>query len=505
MVSSAHDLASSCGAKVLSSGGNVVDAAIATSAALCVVQNNSCGLGGDAFVIIKIGDRVVELNGSGRAAKEATIDYYESSGYSAIPSTGPLACITVPGLVHAWGEMLRYATMELSDLLSQAITFAHEGFALNSKYVESIRNAAKNLRQFPGWMELFMPGGNLPTVGFNLKQKELSNTLRSIANEGTQTFYDGELSEKIVRGARQAGAIIDEDDLRRHVSNWLTPLSTDYRGTRIYETSPNSQAATVLLWMNMLERYDFNAKGSMLGVMVDCCLKAYRQRAKWIADPAFLPLPSEFTSKSFAEDVLESPVQDEETSSHLSENGDTTYFAVGDQEGNCVSMIQSNYNGFGSGIVPKETGIVLHNRGSYFTLERSHHNALAPGKRTFHTLCASLGEREGRTMFAIGTMGGDIQPQVHVQLMIKILDLKRDPQEAVSSPRWFVPGSIYEPLKDIFCETGSFLSEKIDKQMRPVQVNGLTSAAGHAQAIVFEGDHLLGGADPRCDGAVAGF
>lgn len=505
MVASAHSLASSCGTKVLSSGGNVIDAAIATSAVLCVVQNNSCGLGGDAFAIIKIGDRVLELNGSGRAARQATIDYYENMGYATIPSTGPLACITVPGLVHAWGEMLQYATLELSDLLDQAITLAQEGFALNPKYVESIRTSANILGQFPGWRELFMPGGAVPSVGFRLKQKELASALSSIAREGTETFYDGELSEKIVRGARQDGALIDEEDFREHTSNWSIPLSTDYRGTRIYETSPNSQAATVLLWLNMLERHNFNAKDSLLRIMVDCCVKAYGQRAKWISDPTFSPLPVEFTSKSFAEDIFESEPHSEESLGHVSENGDTTYFAIGDRDGDCVSMIQSNYGGFGSGVVPKNTGLVLHNRGCYFTLDKSHHNALAPRKRTFHTLCASLGERDGKTAFAIGTMGGDIQPQVHVQLMTKILDLKKDPQEAVSSPRWFIPGSIYESLKTIFYETSSFGSEKNLNGLKRIQISGLTSAAGHAQAIVFESDRLLGGADPRCDGVVSGY
>lgn len=504
MVASAHNLASSCGAKVLSSGGNVIDSAIATSAVLCVVQNDSCGLGGDAFAIIKIGDRVLELNGSGRAARQATIDHYEKMGYTTIPSTGPLSCITIPGLVHAWGEMLPYATLELSDLLSEAITLAQEGFALNSKYVESVRTSADNLGQFPGWRKLFMPGGDVPSIGFRLKQKELASTLSSIASEGTETFYDGSLSEKIVRGARQDGALIAEEDFREHSSNWSIPLSTDYHGTRIHETSPNSQAATVLLWLNMLERLNFDSEDSMLGIMIDCCLKAYGQRAKWIADPAFSPLPAQFTSKSFAEDIVDSEPHLEETFGHVSDGGDTTYFAIGDREGNCVSMIQSNYSSFGSGVVPKETGLVLHNRGSYFTLNRNHHNALAPRKRTFHTLCASLGERDGKTAFAIGTMGGDIQPQIHVQLMTKILDLKRDPQEAVSSPRWFIPGTIYESPKAIFYEASSFRSEKIRNGLKQIQMSGLTSAAGHAQAIVFESDGLLGGADPRCDGAVSG-
>jgi gamma-glutamyltranspeptidase len=507
IVASAHEIASSCGTNILSSGGNVIDAAIATSAALCVVQNNSCGLGGDTFVIFKLGDKVRELNGSGRAGKRATIDLYEKQGWSAIPSTGPLACITVPGLVSAWGELSQYANMELKELLAPAIALAEKGFPLDARYVESIKHSSSSLARFSGWRSIFIPEEDVPLPGYILVQKDLSVSLRTIAEEGTCTFYDGTLSEKIVRGIEEEGGLIESEDLRNHSSNWVNPLSVDYRGVTIYETSPNSQAATVLLWMNMVENFDLaklkSDQNSIHNILVDSCLRAYEERARWIGDPSRIQLPQSFLSKDYAKNLLELPLsraRPKESSSN--EVGDTTYFSVGDREGNCVSMIQSNYNGFGSGVVPRGTGIVLHNRGSYFTLNRSHHNSLFPDKRTFHTLCACLGERNGRTLFSLGTMGGDIQPQIHVQLLTKILDFKNDLQEAVSAPRWFIPGTIYEPLEIIFYEASSMMPNTTSG-LKHSHLEGLTSHAGHAQAILFQEVGLSGAADPRCAGSVA--
>jgi gamma-glutamyltranspeptidase/glutathione hydrolase len=509
IVASAHEIASNCGADILSSGGNVIDAAIATSAVLCVVQNNSCGLGGDAFVIFKLGDKVRELNGSGRAGKRATIDLYEELGYSAIPTSGPFACITVPGLASAWGELLRYSGMELKELLKPAIALAEKGFPLDEKYVESIKNSSSSLGRFAGWKSIFTQQGDVPSLGFVLIQKDLASSLRTISEEGTDTFYDGRLSEKIVRGIEEEGGLIESEDLRSHTTNLVNPISVDYHGVTIYETSPNSQAPTVLLWMNMIEKFDLGGiksdQKSVQKILIDTCLRAYGERAKWIGDPSWIQLPQGFLSKYYANNLLELPLPSARAQERSSKGGgDTTYFSVGDREGNCVSMIQSNYNGFGSGVVPRGTGIVLHNRGSYFTLSRSHHNSLFPGKRTFHTLCACLGERNGRTLFSLGTMGGDIQPQIHVQLLSKILDFKTELQEAVSGPRWFIPGTIYEPPESIFYEDSTTATETTTG-LKQNCLNGLTSQSGHAQAILFEESGLLGAADPRCAGAVASY
>ncbi len=511
IVCSSHELASFAGARCLQQGGNVVDAAITTSAVLSVVQNNMCGLGGDMFALVKMNDRVVELNSSGRASEMATVDFYEKKGYSEIPHRGPLGANTVPGMVRGWGDLHRkFASTELKELLGPSIGYAESGFPVTEKYVRSISDSASELGQFGNWRKIFLPGGEVPHPGYNLMQKDLASSLGAIATSGVEEFYEGDLSGKISEGIAEQGGMIAQNDLRNHESTWNDrPLSIDYRGIKIYETSPNSQAATVLLWLNMLEKSEPSRMGldseKFLRLLHDTCLKAFAERSRSIGDPKFFPFPQEFITKKFAEEVL---ARDEAVEENLTNSagrgGDTTYFAVSDSEGNCVSVIQSNYMGFGSGVVPKGTGIVLHDRGCYFSLDRSHHNALAPGKRTFHTLCASLGEKDGETLFAIGSMGGDVQPQIHVQLMTQILDFGVDLQRAVDRPRWIIPMTIYEKPSAIYTEESS---PKIStsKGLNVISLNGLSSQCGHAQAIYRTATGLFGAADPRGDGTSVGF
>jgi gamma-glutamyltranspeptidase len=521
MVASSHELPSFYGAKILSEGGNVVDAALATSAMLCVTQNNLCGLGGDLFALVKFKGKILNLNGSGRAAENSSIKFYrDEKKLKEIPQRGPLAALTVPGIVHAWGELhAKYGTIELKKLLAPAINYARNGFPITRNYSSSIRASSRFLGEYSGWTRIFLPNGAIPAAGYLLKQQDLANSLEHIADEGPSTFYSGSLSEKIVRGIGKEGGLISDKDLKNHSSTWQTPLKTNYRGIDIYETAPNSQAATVLLWLNMLEELDLPNRyqidsPELFEILIDTCLKAYEQRAKHIADPAYFELDPEFLSKDFSRRLLSSRLDLVALSSKTKTkaSGDTTYFTVGNSEGDCVSVIQSNYMGFGSGLVPEGTGIVIHNRGCYFTLDEEHHNSLRPGKRTFHTLCASLGETEsGRTAFSLGCMGGDVQPQVHVQIMTKILDYHLDPQKAVDAPRWIIPFSIYEKPSTIYLEPG--IEERTPKAEKIARAKGLSlerfetlsSLTGHTQAIQFGDRYLEGAADPRGDGAAIGF
>ncbi len=478
-----------------------------------MVQNNLCGLGGDLFALIKCGSsKVTGVNGSGRAGQRATIDFYKSKNKE-IPSRGPLAALTVPGIVHAWGEIAKkYATMELDDLLKPAIEYSESGFPLTQKYVDSIKATSRVLGDTGGWSGIFAPGEVIPQPGALFKQKDLSATLRAISEEGAESYYKGSLMEKIVSGIREGGGILETEDFQTHTTTWEDPMKTNYRGVDVYETAPNSQGATALLWLNMLEHYDLkslsaDSKG-LLRLYLETGLKAYEERAKWITDPSYNRLPEEFASKEHAEEVLASSPQTVQSVSPITPGGDTTYFAVADSEGNCASVIQSNYMGFGSGLVPRGTGFVLQNRGCYFSLDPSHHNALFPGKRTFHTICASLGEREGRTLFALGLMGGDIQPQVHVQLMTKILDFGMDVQAAIDSPRWVFPGTIYEKPSALLLEEdlARVLTDFRFEGLRIETLSGYSSQTGHAQAVFLNAEGgLSGGADPRGDGAAVGF
>jgi gamma-glutamyltranspeptidase len=348
---------------------------------------------------------------------------------------------------------------------------------------------------------------------------DLANSLEKIAAEGPTIFYSGSLSDKIVKGVQKQGGLLTEKDLRSHSSTWQTPVKTDYHGLEIYETAPNSQGPTVLLWLNMLEEYDLSNRyqldsQELFKVLVDTCILAYEERVKHIGDPAYLELDPKFLTKEFAHELLGA------RNDHLPRlgqsgikiQGDTTYFAVGNSEGDCASIIQSNYMGFGSGLVPEGTGIVLNNRGCYFILDEKHHNSLQAGKRTFHTLCACLAEdSSGHTAFALGSMGGDVQPQIHVQLITRMLDYGMDPRSAIDSPRWIMPFSIYERPTSVFLEPGVenkiHLAEEILKArgLSMVRFDSFSSLAGHAQAIKFGQGILSGAADPRGDGAAIGF
>ncbi len=519
LVSSSHQLASFWGAKTLSEGGNVVDAAIVTSALLCVTQNNMCGLGGDLFSLVKYKGKIYNLNGSGRASENATIEFYrEEKKLEKIPERGPLGALTVPGIVHAWGELQsRFGTIELGRLLEPAIFYAENGVALTLNYASSIQASVPFLGGFSGWSEIFLPNGSVPVPGALFRQRNLASTLREIASDGVQAFYTGSLSEKIVKGISEQGGLFTERDFAKHESTWTDPLKTDYRGTKVYETAPNSQAATVILWLNMLEEYEITKykvdSPELFEILLRTCLLSYSERAKHITDPEFHPLPSDFTTKEFASKVANSGLGFENLQNPEEGSGDTTYFTVANSDGDCLSVIQSNYMGFGSGLVPKGTGIVLHNRGCYFTLDEKHHNALRPGKRTFHTLCASFGESpSGKTKFTLGSMGGDVQPQIHAQLLTKILDYNMDLQTAIDSPRWILPFTIYERPTTVFFEPG--MESIVPSARKIVKEAGLSlelfeslsSQTGHAQAIRFgEDGTLFGAADPRGDGSAAGY
>ena len=499
--------ASLIGSSIMEMGGNVVDAAIATSAALCVTQNNLCGLGGDLFALIRInGKPVSDYNGSGRAAKSATIEFFEERGIKNIPQRGELSAITVPGIVDSWEKIHNnYGTMEFSDLLGPALKLAKEGFPVTHNYSKSVEISSPHLEQY-GWGQVFKPDGRLPEPGIVFKQPDLAATLDVLISEGPETFYSGYLLDRIITGLRDKGTLLEESDFRQHKTTVETPLKTNYKGYDIFETNPNSQGATVLLWLNLLSELQENRKSlnesEEFREIIRTGLIAYRERSKFITDPAFLDLPKNFTSPSYARELItEDPGRHE--GGEASDPGDTTYFTIADNDGNSVSIIQSNYMGFGSGIVPSGTGFVLQNRGCYFSLEKDHHNSLQPGKRTFHTLCAAMAEKDGDFRFSLGTMGGDVQPQIHVQLIRSLIDKGLDPQLSLDAPRWVFPGTIYE-------ESGKLMAEvPLYDKLRDYDLQGLpilplehhSSQTGHAQITLRTGDGVvIGGSDPRGDG-----
>ncbi len=503
IVTSSSTQASIVGSEIMKEGGNVVDAAIATSAVLCVTQNNLCGLGGDMFALVRFeGKGIFDFNGSGKAGSLASIDHYRKLKLSSIPAVGELAAITVPGLVDGWGVLNKeYGSMEMSHLLKPAIELAYSGFPITHNYAKSIEVSSGRLSQY-GWKDIFMPEGKIPEPGTVFRQRDLASSLISISTDGTRSFYEGDLQDRIIKGLQNHASLITGEDFRAHCTKKEIPPSTMYHGLRIYETGPNSQGITALIWLNLLTSMEETGKNPGIEDIIRTGLIAYSQRGKWIGDPDFLKLPHNILSVRYAMELLEEKNTTVKGNAS-SDPGDTTYFTVADSDGNAVSMIQSNYRGFGSGIVPEGSGFVMQNRGSYFTLDETHHNSLRPGKRTFHTLCASIGEREGNLAFSLGTMGGDIQPQIHVQLMKNIVDKHMDPQLAVDSPRWAMPYTIYESPEKLIYEEINFPEKVVntDRRVEFVYAGRDTSRFGHSQALVLLKEGILmGGADPRGDG-----
>lgn len=507
VVSSSSLQSSMVGARILENGGNVADAAIATSAVLCVTQNNLCGLGGDLFALIRMnGKPIVDLNGSGRASKNASIDYFMNKGIDKLPPRGEMAAITVPGIVDAWKTIHRnYASLEFKELLAPAIKLALNGFPVTHNYHRSVEITARHLGEY-GWADVFTPGGHVPEVGSLFKQKDLGQTLAAIAEEGPETYYGGSLADKILKGLDGSGTLFDSDDFRKHTTSTTQPLSTNYRGYDIYETNPNSQGATAILWLNMYELMEpdpGNDPEKKFESAIKSGVLAYGERNKHITDPQYHGLPADFCGKNYAEDLLSSAGDFPTMNGERKDPGDTTYFNLADGDGNSLSVIQSNYMGFGSGVVPKGTGFVLQNRGAYFSLDPDHHNALMPNKRTFHTLCASMAEKDGEFQFSAGTMGGDIQPQIHFQMITGLIDDGFDPQLVLDRPRWAFPHTIYEKPGDMIVESSLYrtISNYGRNLLNLNQIDDLSSQTGHAQ-IVQRNTYgvILGGSDPRGDG-----
>jgi len=518
IVASAHPLASLAGVRVLQEGGNAFDAAIAVNSILNVTQPHMCGVGGDIFYLIYSSKEgyVRFLNGSGRAARKASVEYYLKRGLKSIPRYGPLACITVPGCVKGWETLNRkYGSKDMRELLRSAIEYAKKGFPISRGLAVAIEQIMKTEKIHSSWAKVYLPLGRKPSEGEVLKQEDLGRSLTTIAEGGADTFYSM-LAEEIRKNEPEI--LLTEEDFRAHAPEWGEPISTEYRGYTVYETPPNTQAIAALIALNVLNGFNLKEKTrtstETIHLLVEATRLAYEDRARYIADPTFFNTPlTHLLSKEHAQDLRSRisaihalPYEGSSTK----DQGDTTYFAIVDKDKNCVSCVQSIYHPFGSHIVVNGTGVVLHNRGAYFTLEEGHHNKLEPNKRPFHTLCASITFIDDEPHIILGSMGGDGQPQTHIQILSSIIDYKLNIQEAIFAPRWMFPGTIYEKPRVLLMEE-RFPSEVVEG-LRALGhkvdvIEPFSSLMGHAHGIVIDKDRkvLHGGADPRGDGVAIGY
>ncbi len=447
-VTSDHVLASAAGMEVLKRGGNAVDAAITMAGVLAVVRPHMNGVGGDAFILIRPAStgQIHALNGSGRAGSKATLAFFREKQLTSVPSSGILS-VSVPGAVRAWADALaRHGTISLAQALQPAIRYAERGFPVSPRLAADINAAKRKLSADSVLARIFLPNGEAPAVGTLLEQPELARTLRAIASGGPNTFYRGTLARRIATFVEREGGLVTAQDLARHQSTWQQPISSTYHGHHVVAFPPNTQGLTLLQQLNLAELSDLKTMGrnstDYIHTLVEGAKLAYADRDQHVADPAFSEVPVErLISKEYAADLarrLRDKLKANDASSvNRDGNGDTVFLGVVDRNGNAVSMIQSLFASFGSGRMVPGTGITLHNRGSLYSLDSTHANVVAPGKRPYHTLCPAMVLRPDRSlMMVVGTPGGDGQPQTLVQVITNVMQFGMTPQQAVEAPRW---------------------------------------------------------------------
>ncbi|HEY3208315.1 MAG TPA: gamma-glutamyltransferase family protein [Actinomycetota bacterium] len=505
-VASPHYLASSAGLAVLASGGNALDAAIAANLTLGVVTPYLCGFGGDLFAILCKEGAVFAYNGSGRAPAAASLEIVRRAvGSDHMPADGPHS-VTVPGAVEAWFALLeRFGTMWFGDLVRQARRYAHEGFPLTAKAEESLTRARERFADSPEWMALY----GQARVGQLLHQPGLARTIDMLSTDGPDAFYRGQIGLAIADHVRSLGGLLSEEDLAEHRGEWVAPISTGYRDVEILELPPNAQGIAVLEALRIVEgNGDLPPDGpDRHHILIEAMKVALADRDAYVTDPAEMRRPVE---DLMADDWISGRLRGidlhraAEPMPGRAAVGGTAYMCAADADGMCVSMIQSNYMGFGSGVTVPDWGINLQNRGAYFSLDSDHVNVIAPRKRTLHTLIPAMALRAGRPWLAFGTMGGDGQAQTHLQLLTRIIDDGEDVQRAIDAPRWAVSPGDWAVLAESRFDP-AWLADLRARGHRVSFTEQLDPVMGHAHAILAEDNGYAGATDPRSEGAVLGL
>lgn len=531
MVTSPNHLATQAGLDILRRGGNAVDAAIATAVTLAVVYPQMCTPGGDNFWLIynaKTGE-LRGLNASGRAGSKATIDFYASRGLKSIPSRGYLAANTVPGAVSGWDEAYRYSqsalktAMPWKELFSSAISYAEDGFPVSTSLAFwSAVNADpddkvfRDLQRFPEFARVFMKDGSPLVTGEMFRQPDLAATLSVMAEKGAGEFYRGSIARKIVADLEKNGGLLTLEDFASHRAEWVTPIRVNYRGLAACNLPPNTQGMASLEILNILNNFNVKAMGEgsadYYHALIEATREAFIDRDRYLSDPAFVSIPlDELLSEEHGKEQAARIDMKKAAGpgAPLDPKGDTVWLGVVDKDGNAVSLIQSIYHDFGSGIVAEGTGVLLQNRGSFFSLDPKHVNRLEPGKRTMHTLNPAMLLKDGRPCLVYGTMGGEGQPQTQAAIVTRVVDFGMTPQEAITAPRWLYGRTWGAASNDVKLEgrIPPAVVEELARRGHPVKVvENFTDTMGHAGAIlVHENGVLQGATDPRGDGLAAGF
>ncbi len=445
IAATSHPLATQIALDILKQGGNAMDAAIAANAMLGLVEPTGCGIGGDLFAIIWDAKtkKLYGLNASGRSPASLPVSYFKKNKLKQIPTYGPLS-VTVPGAVDGWNEIhKKFGKLSVEKLLEPAIKYAEDGFPISEVIAYYWKTNAKKLKDYPGFAETFMPEGKAPAKGDIFKNPQLAATYRLLAEQGFRIFYEGEPAKQIEDYMTANGGFLKASDLEAHQSEWVEPISTNYRGYEVWQLPPNGQGIAVLQMLNMLEPYDIKSMGfgsnAYIHLFTEVKKLAYEDRARYYADPAFSKIPIErILSKSYAEERMQlfnPEIAAKSASTGLPETDNAVYLSVADGEGNMISLIQSNYKGMGSGMTPGDLGFILQNRGECFSLEEGHPNMYAAAKRPFNTIIPGFVTKDGQPWLSYGLMGGNMQPQGHVQILVNLIDFEMNIQEAGDATR----------------------------------------------------------------------
>lgn len=533
MIATSHYLASAAGLRMLHAGGSAADAAIAANAVLCVAYPHMAGLGGDGFWLVyePAAGGVQALNASGPAAGLADIEYYRSRGHDEIPERGALAALTVPGAVDGWRMMHeRFGRLEWNALFEDAIHHARSGVAVTRSVADWVIKDIPVFEEHETVGRVFMPDGRPYREAERMHVPGLADTLAELARSGARRgFYEGDVAQRICRALEAAGSPLRPDDFEAFQAEWTEAISTTYRGFTAYEFPPNTQGFAALQILNIMEGFNVAAWGDgtveYYHHMAEAVKLAFADRDAWLTDPDFLDIPLDrLLSKEYAaerRDLIEADcamkmvevepgVAFEGSGARRAPGGDTVYFCAVDNDGLCVSAIQSIYHDFGSAFIAGDTGVLLQNRGSFFSLEDDHPNRLEPGKRTFHTLIPGMLFEGDEPYLVYGTMGGEGQPQTHAAMVTRMVDFGYDVQQAIEAPRWLMGRTWGTESRDLSLE-----GRIADEVVRALELRGQPvkmlpdwdDNMGHAQAIRIDRERgfLEGGADPRGDGMALGF
>lgn len=523
IAATSHPLATQTALDILKNGGNAIDAAIAANALLGLVEPTGCGIGGDLFALIWDAEtqKLYGLNASGRSPQALKLDYFRKQKIKEIPSFGPLT-VSVPGCVDGWHQMhQRFGKLPLPELLAPAIRYAENGFPLTEVIAYYWEQNAARLKDYPGFAETFIVDGKTPKKGQVFKNPRLAETYRTLSQKGLRSFYEGEIADVIADYMSKNGGFLAKNDLEAHQSEWVEPVSTNYRGYDVYQLPPNGQGIAVLQMLNMMEPFDVKGMGfgskDYLHLFVEAKKLAFEDRARYYADPEFVNVPvSKLISKSYARERMKLFNKDRAGKSFpagVLETDNTIYLTVADQYGNMVSLIQSNYRGMGSGMTPGDLGFVLQNRGESFSLETGHPNIYAPGKRPFHTIIPGFVTKNGEPWLSFGLMGGAMQPQGHVQVLVNLIDFGMNLQEAGDAMRLSHEGSTEptgNPMNDggwVNLESG-FNYETIRELMKMGhRIKFDMGGYGGYQAIMRDPKTgvYYGASESRKDGQAAGY